>query len=124
MVEKAKANPIVENGVKRLHLNMRTEQEVRVISMTAWDKLCAEQYGPNDLRGMKCYGGLDLASREDLASAALVFPFPNDVYKILSFSWCPEEKVTKRTNKGTPYDVWARQGLVDKTAGNRIDHRV
>jgi phage terminase large subunit-like protein len=120
---KAQENPAYENTFKRLHLNMRTEQDVRVIPMGDFDA-CIEDFNEEDLRGVPCYGGLDMASVGDLASFSLVFPCEGDIWKVLSWSWCPEAKVRDRAKKRIPYDVWVKSGHLTATYGNQIDYTV
>ncbi|KKL20610.1 hypothetical protein LCGC14_2453730, partial [marine sediment metagenome] len=69
----AKEVPAYENTFKRLHLNIRTEQATRWISMESWDA-CDEKIDLADLVGRDCYAGLDLASKIDVASFVLLFP--------------------------------------------------
>lgn len=117
--QQAKETPIFENTFKRLHLNMRTQTDVKLISMELWDA-CAEPFEVSSLHGRACYGGLDLASTEDLASFALVFP--GDVTHLLVWSWCPEEKVRRRARMRVPYDQWQQAGHLEATGGNQIDY--
>lgn len=123
MCEKAKSNPALENTFKRLHLNMKTEQDMRVIPMASWD-MGEETFTTEDLRGMKCFGGLDLASTEDLCSFGLVFPMEDDECRVLSWSWCPEEKIKRRAEKRFPYPSWQKDGWLTATTGNQTDYRV
>lgn len=125
--EKAKAIPAYQNTFIRLHLNGKTEQDMRVIPMDDWDS-CTINENPqafiDNLRGRTCFGGLDLASTSDLCSFALVFPGEDDLLDVLSWSWCPEERVKVRAKKRVDYDVWARQGWLIPTVGNETDYRV
>jgi phage terminase large subunit-like protein len=66
--------------------------------------------------------GIDLASTEDLASLALIFPGDDERIDVLSFSWCPEAKVQKRARMKVPYDQWAREGYLIATSGDMIDY--
>jgi phage terminase large subunit-like protein len=124
---KAKESPAFENAFRRLHLNQRTSQETRLISMDAWDA-CREPIELDALAGRPCVAGLDLASIEDLASLALLFPLEDERLAILSFSWCPSDKVERRKRQRYPYDVWARQGYgpddpyLIPTPGDQIDY--
>lgn len=118
---RAQEQPAYENTFKRLHCNMRTEQDVRIIPLDAWDK-CTQKIDLQTFRGQRCYGGLDLSSREDLSSFTLLFP--GNKPALITFSWCPEDRVRSRAKKRVPYDVWARdERFLIATAGNRIDHR-
>lgn len=123
LCEQAKANPAIENTFKRLHLNARTEQDMRVIRMDAWDA-SAETFTLGDMSGQRCFVGLDLSSKDDLTSVGLVFPQEDDRCRVTAFSFCPEERVKVRAQKNIPYNTWARQGHITATTGNKIDYRV
>jgi phage terminase large subunit-like protein len=121
--QKAQENPAFENEFRRLHLNQRTSQDKRIIVMDEW-KRCAGERSLKELReflkGKPCVGGLDLASMEDLASLALIFPLEDEEIAILSWSWCPADKVKRRARMQVPYDVWAKQGLLQPTDPSQI----
>jgi phage terminase large subunit-like protein len=122
---KAQEQPAYENVFKRLHLNIRTEQAVRLIPMDQWDA-CGEPFDPSILDGRACYAGLDLATVEDLAACVLVFPPLSDAepYYALSYFWCPQDTAQKRSRKTRiPYLQWAREGHIELTGGNSIDYR-
>lgn len=122
--KRAQEQPVYENTFKRLHLNMRTEQDVRIIPMDVWDRARpGKRFDMERFRGRRCYGGLDLASREDLASASFAFPDEDGEIDLISLSWCPEDRVRDRAKKRIPYDQWARDGWMTATPGNIIDHR-
>lgn len=121
--QKAIETPAFENTFKRLHLNMRTSQSVRLIPMDQWDR---QSTGPIDLgalKGKPCFGGLDLATVQDLAALVLLFGDAEEGYQALVFLWCPREQAELRDRKArVPYLTWARQGLIELTEGNSIDH--
>jgi phage terminase large subunit-like protein len=120
---KAVESPAFEGAFRRLHLNQRTGQEVKVIRMDQWDA-CGADFAIEELRSKPCFGGLDLASVEDIASFALLFPESNDKCKVLVWSWCPEERIARRARQKFPYDVWARAGWLTATkdGGGQIDY--
>lgn len=72
-----------------------------------------------DLKGRKCYAGLDLASHMDLNALALFFPDkkPYDLYVIF---WCPEDKVQEDSDLSN-YTKWAIDGHIRTTPGNIMD---
>jgi len=122
---KAAENPAIENTFKRLHLNIRTEQSVRLIPMDQWDA-CADPFDPATLEGQPCWAGLDLATVNDLAALVLVFrpEEENGLYHALPFFWCPRAQAAKRDRQGrVPYLRWAREGLIELTDNNSIDYR-
>jgi phage terminase large subunit-like protein len=122
IVKKATETPALENEVKRLHFNIKTSQAVTLIPMDRWDR-CNRELSLEELKGRRCYAGLDLASTEDLASLALVFPLEDDFWAVLSFSWCPADKIGWRSLRKFPYDVWEKKGHIFSTDGNQIDYR-
>ena len=122
LCNKASQVPALQNTFRRLYLNQWTRQESRWLDMSAWDACNGAVY-PDDLEGQIAYGGLDLASTTDVAAFVLVFP-GDDGFDILPFFWLPEEAAQRRQEiNNVPYDVWARQGLIELTEGNVIDYR-
>jgi len=125
-------SPAYENTFRRLHLNQWTEQETRFIPMERW-----RAGGPLEhsvewraetmerMKGRMCYAGLDLSTRYDLTALVLVFPPHGDEngYTVLPWFWIPEENMHERIKRDrVPYDVWVREGFVQATPGNIIDH--
>lgn len=121
--EKAKATPAFVNTFLRLHLNVQTEADVRLIDQHQW-KACIGDVNNYWLRGRPCVAGLDLATVKDLAALVLVFWDGDGGYTCLPWFWCPREEAERRDRKnGTNYMGWARQGLLELTDGNSIDYR-
>jgi len=75
------------------------------------------------LKGRRCFGGLDLASRLDTAAFALAFPPAGDDIKfaILCWHWLPEATAEERRDK-VPYFVWRDAGWITLTEGNVCDY--
>lgn len=118
--QRAQEEPTYENTFKRLHLNIRTEQDVRWLQLEHWDECGKEKFTPEDLSGQPCYGGLDLASTVDIAALILFFP---ESKRVLPFFWVPGDNAKKREERDrVPYQTWARQGLIELTAGNVLDY--
>lgn len=119
---KAQEDPTFENEFKRLYLNIRTQQAFRWMPMVKWDA-CDKPLRPEDLKGLECHGGLDLATVEDMASFVLDFVI-DEYHHLLPFYWCPEETAELRQRKDRqPYDMWSKQGLLTLTPGGSIDYR-
>lgn len=55
---------------------------------------------PSELDGQVCYGGLDLASMEDMCSFGLVFPGENGERKTISRSYLPQAALERRLKRG------------------------
>ena len=121
--KKAQNQPSFENTFKRLHLNIKTSQDVIWISMQAWDK-CDGEVDAEALKGRKCYPAIDLSSTRDTSCLILAFPLDDDILALLPFFWIPADSAHEREKRDrVPYNTWARQNLLDKTPGNVIDYR-
>jgi len=132
--KRARETPTYENTFKRLHLNLRTQQDVRWLPMEKWDA-CDAAAVPAALEGRRCYAGLDLSSTTDVSALVLVFPNPDDPDKrgnskdstesvaVLPFFWIPEDGAQQRERRDrVPYLTWARKGLIEMTPGNVVDY--
>jgi phage terminase large subunit-like protein len=107
----------------RYRLNQWTEALSAWIPPDKWDA-CGDPVDETKLVGRKCYGGLDIASKVDLCAWVLVFPpaAPDTKWAILPRFWVPRESATVRSKeKGVNYLVWAREGLLTLTPGNKTD---
>lgn len=128
---RAVSDPAFENTFKRLHLNMATQQDIRCWPIDRWDAadpcskenpLSIEEFIDREqLEGSECYGGLDLASTEDVA--AFVLFFPNEC-AILPYFWTPDAVAEKRERKSRgKYLSWSKHGYMFLSPGEIIDHR-
>jgi phage terminase large subunit-like protein len=70
-VHEAKRVPGFENSVKRLHLNIRTEQADKWISLAEWDRAKPFTFDPDELLGKECQAGFDLGYVSDLTVVSL-----------------------------------------------------
>jgi phage terminase large subunit-like protein len=71
--ETAKNDPVDLQNFLRFRLNIPIKSLSRWMPMNEWDQ-CSAKPDLESLRGRTCYGGLDLASKIDLASFVMVFP--------------------------------------------------
>lgn len=122
-VEKAKKNPLL---VKNL---LCKEFNIRETSSEAW--LTFEEINNTatfDIRELKPrygIGGADLSSTTDLTCATILFKVPDDEHiYVIQMYFLPEDLLEKRVKEDKiPYDIWAEQGLLRTTPGNRVDYR-
>ncbi|NDD52961.1 terminase large subunit [bacterium] len=120
--QKAQDSPAYENTFKRLHLNIKTQQDVRWLSMDRWDKSDAEL---PVLDGKPCIAGLDLASTSDLSALVLFFPSDSGPHYVVPHFWLPMDTATKRDREDrVPYLQWINQGFLRKTDGNVTDYDI
>lgn len=82
-------------------------------------------YGPDDLRGRQCFGGLDLASVRDTNAFCLFFPSekPKEPHRALWWYWLPKEEAKERGDKhNIDYEQWAADGWITLTSGDAVDY--
>src|SRR4051812_46311339 len=83
-----------------------------------------ERLGPKHLKGLRSYGGLDLASTVDLASAAFLAKRDHERYFLLTRFWAPEDNLLElERSTRMPYRMWAEKGFLVATPGNVIDYQ-
>jgi len=123
---RAEQTPAYQNTFRRLHLNQWTQQETRWLSLEAWNA-CNRPLDLAELKTLKCFGGLDLASSSDIAALVLVFveEGSDEFYWVLPRFFIPKENMIERGRKDrVPYDAWVRDGYMVATEGNVIDYDV
>lgn len=122
--KKAKEVPSFYNEFLTKHLNLWTDTETQWLKTEQW-KGCNGAVDLELLKDRPCYGGLDLSSTTDLSAFAKVWPpFEDDKnwYVKLRY-WLPKDDLQDRIRRDrAPYDVWARDGYIELTEGNVIDH--
>jgi phage terminase large subunit-like protein len=119
--KRAQETPSYENTFKRLHLNIRTQQDVRWLTLEHWDA-CDGPVDAEALRGRECWAGMDLSTTTDLSALVLLFPREGG-YDVLPYFWAPRANAEKRERRDrVPYLTWARQGFVTLTDGDVVDY--
>jgi len=124
--QRAVDEPEYENTFKRLHLNMRTTTDVRWMQLEKWDA-CESAIDESKLLGRICHAGLDLASRSDLASFAMIFrPSDDDPHwRVLERTWAPRRIAEARDrDANTPYLQWIADGHLLTCDGDRHDYEL
>jgi len=117
----AQKKPSEQNEFKRLRLNIWTSQLTRWLNMSDWEKN-ARAYNEADLKGLPCFGGLDLSSNLDLTAFVLSFPKDDGVY-LWPYIFMPEARVMEASARDrVPYDRWVRDGYIYTTPGNVVDY--
>ena len=124
-VKKAKSNPSMINSFLRLHLNIWTSAE------TAWipDDIYMKGDKPipfDRLPSLPAYGGLDLASTQDLTAFALIFrDDENECFYLLCHQFVNSVKAhNKKLAAGVDYLNYEREGDITITPGNVTDYRI
>jgi len=112
----AKRMPSREASYRNLILNQRVEARSPFIARAIWMENGAE---PADIEGCDVFGGLDLSSVSDLTALVLVSE-AGDVHPTF---WLPGDGLAEKSRADrVPYDVWAKQGLLETTPGRAIEY--
>ncbi|MFE2106649.1 terminase large subunit [Kitasatospora sp. NPDC059463] len=122
----AKLKPAAEAGFRQFRLNQRVSLTSRWIHMDLWNARIGEAGaapGPDwiaeRLAGQRCWGGLDLSSKLDMTSFALVFPGGEVSWRF----WIPESVVpTLDDHTGGLVGEWCDDGWITTTEGDTIDY--
>ncbi|WP_020146815.1 terminase large subunit [Thioalkalivibrio sp. ALJ15] len=110
--------PARESAFRSLYLNQRVDADERFIAANDW---AGCQGDLPDLKGARCFAGLDLSSTKDLTSLVLFFP---DSGAVLPYFWCPGDSLDQREDQDrVPYRTWARAGHIEPTPGRAVDKR-
>lgn len=78
-----------------------------------------------DLKGKRCYLGLDLSSTTDLTALVALFPPQAGIEKWIALfeAWIPEDGIPERERRdGVPYREWVQQGYLHATPGTAVDY--
>ena len=111
-----------QNTFKCKRLNMWVNSAEGWIDMDQYIH-SPDQVSKEQLAGMKCYIGCDLANRNDLASIAGEFPLGEGYYAVIHHSFIPEEKIYELSKQHNfNYQAMIEAGYMTATPGNIIDY--
>lgn len=118
---KAMQTPSAVGNFLTKHLNVWVNADSAWMDMRAWDACTNRALRIEDFVGQPMWGGLDLASKVDIASKVLIFERPSDG-KICVFDrhWLPERAIEESRN--SQYDGWRRSGHLQVTDGEVTDY--
>jgi len=114
-------NPRKQGHFKTKHLNLWVQARDAYINMQRWAE-CRSPLTLADMRGRRCWMGLDLASKVDIAALELLFELEGGRYARFGRYYLPEETVELPENQH--YRKWRDMGLLTVTDGNIIDFGV
>lgn len=91
-------------------------------SMDLWDT-CTKKVDTEDLKGWKCWGGLDLSSKNDITGFVLVFyEETTGRFIVVPYLYTPKETVAYRQHKdNNPYEYWIKKGDLIALDGKYIN---
>ncbi|MEW8230366.1 MAG: terminase TerL endonuclease subunit [Candidatus Thiodiazotropha endolucinida] len=107
---------------KTKHLNLWVGAKAAWMNMLAYQACTRKRLNLDDFKGQQCYIGIDLASKVDIASMAILFPPQGNRTKWAAFlrHYLPEECVFG-DDAVSRYKAWHTDGWFDLTPGNVID---
>ena len=131
----AKQSEAAERSFRWLRLNQWiSTKAVGWIPLTLYDKT---QWGPSakaereewleKLRGLRCYGGLDLSTTTDLTALVLLFPPQKglETWVALFHAWRPADTAAEAEQRDhVPYRDWERAGFLTLCPGDMIDYEM
>ena len=118
--KKAHAITAQSSAFRRYRLNEWTNEAGRWLSMEYWHK-CKGEIDLDQLKGMSCWGGLDLALTFDMTAFVLVFEAHELTYVVPKY-YVPEDNLVYRSEHDKlPYDAWRDDGYLIATPGNVTD---
>ena len=115
----AKNNARKQSAYKTKHLNIWVGSKDAYYNVERWKELGDKSLKLKDFHGKKCYIGLDLASRVDIAAMEILFPDGLGGYTVFGRHYLPEKQMDKEN-----YRAWADDGLLTITNGDIIDFKV
>lgn len=104
------------------NLNKYTDAASVWIDTDIYDR-CKKNIQKEDLKGLYCVVGVDLASEHDLTSVNYYFPRQKGLEKPYYFTnyYCPAKKFENVRVDGVIYSQFLDGGWIKKTEGNAID---
>lgn len=118
MAEDARRVPSRENSYRNLILNQRVETSSPFVSRAVWESCAAV---PEEIHG-PVFLGLDLSETNDLTAMVAVVR-NGEYWDVYPTFWLPSDGLYERARQDrVPYDVWAREGLIQTTPGNAIEY--
>lgn len=118
----ARNSPETFGEFQTKRLNVWTNARKGHVNMDLWKK-CGAEVDLDELVDIPCYGGLDLASTDDMNAFRLVWQMPDGKVKTWGKVYLPEDTVIPRTERGNvPYRTWADAGKIVLTPGAVTDY--
>lgn len=104
---------------KTKHLNIWVQARGAYFNMQRWDENADPALHLEQFAGRRCFIGMDLASKVDIAALEMLFPLDDGTFVRFGRYYLPEETVEQPENQH--YRAWRSDGWFNVTEGNIID---
>lgn len=123
--EQSKVNPSKLATFKMYRLNIWQSSSSPFLRMSDWAK-CRRAFDEDEMRGMPCYAGLDLALKWDTTAFVLVFPwddpdFEEPCYRVIPRFFLPRDRAFAMRDK-VDWLTYERGGFITLTDGDVTDY--
>lgn len=119
---KARRSATKQNAFKTKHLNLWVGAKASWMNMLAFQVCKRPRLKMAKFHGQRAWLGVDLASRVDVASVAILIPQGERVHAFYRH-YLPEDTVYQET-RNDRYKAWAESGVLETTPGDVIDFDV
>lgn len=120
MAENARRMPSREAEYRNLILNQRIDASAPFVSRAVWQACAAPVV--ESFKGLPVFGGLDLSEVSDLTAFVPIAPV-DGVWHVRPTFWLPGANLAAKARADrVPYDLWAREGLLQTTPGATVDY--
>jgi len=126
LATKARHMPSAGNAFKQKRLNLWVNTLSPWLSLDGWRR-GQSQWSIEELRGQRCWVGIDLSSKIDLTAVVLAFPPTEDrpEWRLIVRCLTPADTLEERAHRDrAPYAKWVAAGYLRTNPGNRIDQTV
>jgi phage terminase large subunit-like protein len=118
LAKKAEQLPSAQNTFLTKRLNVWVNAGAAWMNIKAWEACADSSLKLEDFRGERCFIGVDLATKIDIAVMMLLFERDGHYYAFGNY-YLPEDRI--ETSPNSQYSGWVRSGLLKSTPGIRTD---
>ncbi len=117
--------PSRTNAFLTKHLNIWVSARTAWLNMADWHACGHSELTLDQFTGRECWLGVDLASKTDIASIALLFRDKDengrDQWIVFTRNYLPEGAIERAGNNRAAYEAWQNAGHLVVTDGEEID---
>ncbi|MES0444970.1 MAG: terminase TerL endonuclease subunit [Desulfobacterales bacterium] len=120
-LNQARRSAVKQVAYKTKYLNQWVGAKAAWMNMLAYQACRKKKLNIEDFKGRRCYVAIDLSSKIDVSSMAILFPPENGgKFAVFLKHYLPEETILDGGH--TRYKAWHASGHLTATPGNVIDY--